>query len=89
MGITWENHKTALINAGIAETRGDLFDPITNIKAGAFIYNYMYGLEMHKSAKYKDESALLRYFGGNYPAYVQRIDSKIATFVRPSLYRKN
>ena len=49
----------------------------------------MFNMEMHKSARTRDESALLRYFGGNYISYVQKIDAKIATFVRPSLYRRN
>lgn len=89
MGVVWEWHGEELKEAGIAEIRGDLFDPVTNIRAGAFIYNKMYHMEMHKSAKYKDESALLRYFGGDNISYVQKIDAKIATFVRPSLYRKN
>ena len=89
MGTVWEWWGDKLKDAGIAETRGDLFDPITNIKAGAFIYNEMYHMEMHKSARYKDESALLRYFGGDYISYVQKIDAKIAQFVRPALYRKD
>ena len=88
MGTVWEWHGEELKDAGIAETRGDLFDPVINIKAGAYIYNKFYHMEMHKSAKYKDESALLRYFGGDYISYVQKIDAKIAQFVRPALYRK-
>lgn len=88
-GVVFEWWGDKLKDAGIAETRGDLFDPVTNIKACAFIYNEMYHMEMHKSARYKDESALLRYFGGDYISYVQRIDAKIAQFVRPALYRKN
>jgi hypothetical protein len=88
-GVVWEWWSDKLKDAGIAEIRGDLFDPVTNIKASAYVYNQMYHMEMHKSAKNKDESALLRYFGGDYISYVQKIDAKIATFVRPSLYRKN
>jgi len=88
-GVVWEWWGEKLIAAGIIETRGDLFDPVANIKAGAFVYNEMYHQEMHKSAKYKDESALLRYFGGDYISYLNKIDAKIATFVRPNLFRKN
>jgi len=88
-GVVWEWWGDKLQDAGIAETRGDLFDPVTNIKAGAFVYNQMYHMERHKSAKFKDESALLRYFGGDYIAYLNRIDAKIATFVRPNLFRKD
>jgi len=88
-GVVWEWHSEDLISAGIAETRGDLFDPVVNLRAGALVYNKMYHMEMHKSARYKDESALLRYFGGDYISYLNRIDAKIATFVRPNLYRKD
>jgi len=88
-GIVYEYWGDKLRDAGILETRGDLFDPVTNIRASAFVYNEFYHMEMHKSAKYKDESALLRYFGGDYISYLNRIDAKIATFVRPNLYRKN
>lgn len=88
-GVVWEWWGDKLKDAGIAETRGDLFDPVTNIKAGAFVYNEMYHMDMHKSANYKDESALLRYFGGDFVSYIGRIDAKIATFVRPNLYRKD
>lgn len=88
-GVVWEWWGDKLKDAGIAETRGDLFDPVTNIKAGAFVYNELYHMEKHKSANYKDESALLRYFGGDFVSYIGRIDAKIATFVRPNLYRKN
>lgn len=87
-GVMWEQHKEELKAAGIAETRGDLFDIVTGIKAAAFLYDLEYQKPMHKSATYRDESALLRYFGGDFPVYVQRIDAKIATFTRPNLYRK-
>lgn len=88
-GVVWEWWGDKLKSAGIAETRGDLFDPETNVRATAFIYNEMYKMPIHKSAKNKDESALLRYFGGDYPIYLQRIDAKISKFVRPNLYRKD
>lgn len=87
-GVVWEWHKDLLISNNIAETRSDLFDPVTNIKAGAAIYNSLYLMEPHKASKNRDESALLRYFGGSYIEYVGRIDAKIATLIRPKLYRK-
>jgi len=88
-GVVWEWWGKKLKEANIAETRGDLFDPIINIRAGAFVYNKLYHQPMHAKANYKDESALLRFFGGSYTEYIDRIDSKIAEFVRPNLYRKN
>jgi hypothetical protein len=88
-GVMWEHHKEELRNAGIAESRGDLFDTATNIKAGAFIYNEYYKMDMIKGAESKDESALLRYFGGNYPVYVSRIESKVLQVSRQNLYRRD
>jgi soluble lytic murein transglycosylase-like protein len=89
MGIMWELHREKLKAAGIAESKSDLFDAATNIKAGAFLLNEFYQLDALKGSQYKDESALLRYFGGNYPVYVQRIEAKITQLLRPSLYRKD
>ena len=89
MGIMWEHHREKLKAAGIAESRSDLFDAATNIRAGAFLLNEFYQLDSLKGSQYKDESALLRYFGGNYPIYVQRIEAKIVQLLRPALYRKD
>jgi len=88
-GIMWEQHKEELRNAGIAESRGDLFDVATNIKASALIYNEYYRMDLLKGTSTKDESALLRYFGGNYPIYVTRIEAKILQVSRQNLYRKD
>lgn len=88
-GVIWEYWEEPLKIAGIAETKGDLFDPLINIKASAFIYNENFNKELLKGAKTRDESALLRYFGGNFPSYVQKIDAKMASLVRPTLFRKD
>ena len=88
-GVIWEYWEEPLKTAGIAETKGDLFDPVINIKASAFIYNENFNKELLKGAKTRDESALLRYFGGNFPSYVQKIDAKMASLVRPTLFRKD
>lgn len=87
-GVIWEVWGDKLKTAGIAETRGDLFDPVINIRAGAFIYNEGYEKSMKENAKNKDESALLRFFGGNFPIYVERINNKIGDIVKPKLFRK-
>jgi len=87
-GIVWEIWGEQLKTAGIAETRGDLFDPVINIRAGAFVYNDGYLKSMKENAKNKDESALLRFFGGNFPSYVDRINNKIGDVVKPKLFRK-
>jgi len=87
MGITWENHKEFLQELNIAETRGDLFDPVVNIKASAAILDYYMGLDKKAGAKTKTESALLRYFGGNFPAYVNKINNKITEFTIKSYFK--
>ena len=88
-GVIWEYWEEPLKTAGIAETKGDLFDPVINIKASAFIYNENFNKELLKGAKTRDESALLRYFGGNFPSYIHKIDTKMASLVRPTLFRKD
>ncbi len=87
MGITWENHKDFLQDLQIAETRGDLFTPEVNIKAGAAILNKYMDMELKSGAKTKTESALLRYFGGNFPTYVNRINNKITEFTVKSYFK--
>ena len=89
MGVVWEWWSVQLVENKIAEVHSDLFDPVINIKAGAFVYNELYKKELHKVAKSRDESALLWYFGGPYLDYLHKIDTKISTFVRPKLYRKD
>jgi len=86
-GIVYEWWGESLIKAGIITNRADLFDPVLNIRAFGFIYNTLYKMPMHKSAKSKEESALLRYFGGDFPAYSKRISSKINYFIANKLYR--
>ena len=87
MGITWENHKDFLQELQIAETRGDLFTPEVNIRAGAAILNKYMDMELKSGAKTKTESALLRYFGGNFPTYVNRINNKITEFTVKSYFK--
>lgn len=85
-GIVWEWWGNQLVKEGIAEVRSDLYDPTINIRATAFVYNKLLDMKMHKSAKNKDESAMLRYFGGDYISYVNRINTKIGTIVSHKLY---
>ena len=58
-----------------------------NIKATALIYTENLKLPKLQGAKSQTESAILRHFGGNYPAYYRKIDTKIAEFVKPQLYK--
>jgi soluble lytic murein transglycosylase-like protein len=87
-GIMWEEHKQELIDSGIADSRSDLFDPVINIKASALILNQYSKQELLKGSEFRDESALLRYFGGNYPSYVQKIENKMMEVIRLDVYRR-
>lgn len=75
MGVVWEIHKDDIKN--IVGTRGDLFDPVNNIKAGAYILAKYREMPLLKGSKSSIESALLRYYGGNFQSYVSRVQSKI------------
>lgn len=86
-GVIYEWWGEKLIKAGIIANKADLFDPILNIRATCFILNENYKMPMHPSATSKDGSALLRYFGGNFPSYFKRIDEKILSFVSNKIYR--
>lgn len=86
-GIVFEWWGEKLINAGIITNRADLLDPILNIRSLGFIYNELYKMPLHGSASTKDESAMLRYFGGDFPSYSKRIDDKIGVLISDKLYR--
>jgi len=86
-GIVWEWWGKQLKEANIAEVRSDLFDPVVNIKAVVFVYNTFYLKKKHKKADTQDESAMIRYFGGGYKSYFNKIDSKVAQLIRTKMYR--
>jgi len=85
-GVRYSIHGEALRSAGIIETKSDLFLIEPNIMATAFIYNEYRKLPLKDGATSPDMSAMLRYFGGNYKEYFQRIDSKIIDIIRLKLY---
>ena len=70
-----------MIAEGIAETKDDLFDPKTNIYATAYVYKVMYSREKLKSAESQGESALMRYFGGEYKWYAAKINTKMINVI--------
>ena len=80
-GIVWEWWGKDLIAEGIAETKDDLFDPKTNIYATAYVYKVMYSREKLKSAESQGESALMRYFGGEYKWYAAKINTKMINVI--------
>jgi len=88
-GVVWEWWGDKLRAAEIAEVRSDLFDPTINVRSTAFIYNELFKLKKHPKAKSQDESAMIRYFGGGYKWYFERIDKKIAELIKNRLYRSD
>ena len=80
-GIVWEWWGEDLVAEGIAETKDDLFDPRTNIFATAYVYKVMYSREKLKSAESQGESALMRYFGGEYKWYAAKINTKMINVI--------
>ena len=80
-GIVWEWWGDDLIANGIAEVRSDLYDPAVNVRAVAYIFSLMKEMPLKGTAKNARESALLRYFGGNYPSYVAKVYTNIGTIV--------
>lgn len=86
-GVIFEFWKDKLIKADILESKSDLYDPIVNIKATAFIYNELYKRKLLKGTKYRDISAMRRYFGGNFESYSERIKSKISEITFSKILR--
>jgi hypothetical protein len=80
-GIVWEWWGNDLISAGIAEVKSDLYDPAVNVRAVAYIFSLMKEMPLKGTAKNARESALLRYFGGNYPSYITKVYTNIGQIV--------
>jgi len=75
-----------LKKAGLIETRSDLYNIENNIMSCAFILNELEKMSLVKGTTTKTESALRRYFGGNYKWYSQRIENKIGSLVFSKIY---
>lgn len=84
-GVVWEWWANDLRENNIAQTKSDLFDIETNINATAYIYTEMFKRVKLKSARTQTESALMRYFGGEYKWYSDRINSKIVQIINDML----
>lgn len=86
-GVMWYWHSEKLTKAGIASNRSELFDPVTNIRATAFIFDGYMKQPMHKDATNLHHSAMLRYFGGSYKSYIQSIEKKMMTVLGRKIYQ--
>lgn len=81
-GVVWEFWGSKLIQNGIAKTRSDLYKPEVNIEAICYILTELKKQPLKKGAKTATESALLRYFGGNYQTYITRIAKKMFDIIK-------
>ena len=76
-----------LKSANIIQVKADLFDISANIHATAYVYNQLRSDPMHKSATNRDMSAMLKYFGGDYIDYFNKVNSKIIQLTQHRLYK--
>jgi len=86
-GIVYEIWGDMLKEVGIIETRYDLFDPSTNIMACAFIFDHYKQKPLKKGTKNPSESAMRRYFGGNFKAYSDKIQAKMGRIIFKKIYK--
>lgn len=87
MGIMPKMWLPELRKSGIADTRQDLFTIEASVMASAYILNKKRKQPLLKGTKDSMESALRRYFGGNYKAYTNKIASNIGAIILTKVYK--
>ena len=85
-GVVFEIWGDKLKEANVIATKSDLFLIDKNIAASAFIYSYLKSKPLHPKANNPIESGLIRYFGGGYRSYFDKIDAEIASMFKNKLY---
>lgn len=85
-GVVYEIWGHRLKEAGIITTKADLFQIEHNIDAIGFIYSTLKAKPLHPKANNSIESGLIRYFGGGYRSYFDKIDTEIVNMFRNKLY---
>lgn len=85
-GVVYEIWGKKLKDAGIIETKSDLYTIDRNIASAAFIYSHLKSLPLHPKATNPIESGLIRYFGGGYRSYFNKIDAQIALLLKSKVY---
>jgi cell division protein FtsB len=84
-GVVWEFWGKKLVKADIATTRSDLFNPEVNVLAICFILDNLTKKKLKEGAKTPMESALLRYFGGNYKSYLKKVSTRTFDIIKHRL----
>lgn len=87
-GIIYEIWEPQLKEAHLLETRSDLYNPAVNIAAIGVVYSELRKLPLKDKSYHVDQSALIRYFGGNYQSYFKKIDDVIIQLLREKIYTK-
>lgn len=85
-GIVYEIWGKELVEAKIIESKSDLYSIDKNIYSIGYIYSKLKAMQLHPKANNPIESGLIRYFGGGYRSYFDKIDSNIASMFSNKLY---
>jgi len=85
-GIVFEIWGPKLKEAGVIDTKSDLFQIDKNIDSIGYVYSYLKSKPLHPKASHAVESGLIRYFGGGYKSYFDKIDAEIASMFKNKLY---
>lgn len=86
-GILYTWWGDQLKDSNIIETKTDLYNPQINILACGYVFNELRKLPLLKGTTTRTESALRRYFGGNYKSYSDKIHAKIGSIIFKKVYK--
>jgi len=86
-GIIFEIWGKELKEANIIATKSDLFNIVNNINAIGYIYSKLKAMPLHAKANNAIESGLIRYFGGGYVSYFEKIDREVVKLIKEKVYR--
>lgn len=87
-GIVYEIWGTKLKTEKIIENKSDLYSIQQNIESIAYVYSSLKLMTQHPKASNKIESGLIRYFGGGYKSYFEKIDNEIARIISNKIYKE-
>ena len=74
------SNEHSLKKSGIVQTRQSLFDPLTNIRAGAHIFSLYYRKAIDSGATSAIKSTLTRYFGGQTNNHYAKFEAALGSF---------
>lgn len=86
-GVIYEIWGKELVSNKVIETKSDLYTIKGNIHSIGYIYSKLKAMPLHPKAKNSIESGLIRYFGGGYKSYFNKIDKEIAQLLKLKVYK--